>query len=311
MDLREVIKLIKANNAANLSINTTLLPAQALKLLDLVVAQSEFLQKVTRVNCKKLKTPVPIMNMSQRNLTRVAEGTDASPSNAVFAESSNEGKFLELDNIDMFYDLLYSVVTNNEDDKSLITMIESQIAKTFANDLLDLATNGTADTYDRVYHETTNKVPMYTLAKGWIQLMKESTRTKKEGFDGEDILGTLEAVIAKMDNMYKTPECKLIISPSNLEKFNILMAEKDYSASIYLKGNVHTYLGYEMVVNPYMPNDVVLFTALSDLVFGVSTHDVQKAMEDKPRKKCIEYTYTVPADFQIARDRAMVIAYAQ
>jgi len=310
MQLLELIRLIKANNAAGLSINNTLLPAQAEALIDLVVAQSEFLQSVWTIKSKKLKTPVPVMNLSERNLTRVPEGTKASDSNAVFAQSSNEGKELNLTNVDLFYDLLYSVITNNQDDKTLVSMIELQIATMFANDLLDLATNGTSDTYNKVYHATTNPIPMYTLAKGWVTLLKESSLSNKVNTASDaDLLVSLKKAIQTMPNAYKNKQCKLIISPAQAETFNVLMGAKDSSAGIYLAGNAKTYLGYELKENPFLPDDIIIFANPQDLIWGVSIQDVQKAMENQVRSKCIEYTYTLPTDFEIARDRAMVIAY--
>jgi hypothetical protein len=312
MDLRELVSLIKANNAATLSVNTTLLPAQALKLINLIVSQSAFLQKVSRVDCYKLKTPMPIMNLSGRNLTRVAEGTAPTTSTATYAQSANEGKILDLLNVDLFYDLLYSVIINNQDEKTLVSMIEAQIAETFANDLLDLATNGTADTYVHAYHVSTNPVPMYTLAKGWIKLLQDSSRSNKVNRNADsDLLVSLKKCISAMPNAYKTPNCKLIMSPANFETYQVLMGAKDSSAGIYLQGNAKSYLGYGIEVNPYMPDGVLVFSDLKDLVFAPSVVDVQKAMENKPRTKCVEYTYTLPVDFEIARDRAMVIAWDQ
>jgi hypothetical protein len=310
MTLQEVIKLIKSNNATALSVNQTLHPDVALKLIDLVVEQSDFLKKIRLEKCRKLKTPLPIINMSGKSLTRVAEGTEATEDNATFAKSSNEGKTLDLANVDLFYDLLFSVIDNNHDEKTLIPMIEKQIAKVFANDLLDLGTNGVSDTYNRTYNATTNPVPMYTLAKGWSKLLKESTRTNKVNSTGDaNLLVTMEKTLNAHPNDYKTPQCKYIMSPSNLEKYNVLMGANDSSAGIYLQGNAKTYLGYGIEVNPYMTDDELWFGDPEDLVMAIGTDDTQKSMESKPRKKCIEYTYTLPVDYAIARDRALTIAH--
>lgn len=313
MKLSELVKLHKANNAAGLSVNSTLTPGQAIALVSAMVSINQFMQEITTHKAKKLKTPMPVLTITSRNLTRVAEGTDANGTTPVTGQSSNVGKMLDLSNVDMFYDLLFSVIDDNGENPDFVKTIEKNISDALGNDLLDLATNGTADTYVKDYNASTNPVPMYTLCKGWITLAKASSNVNKvNSHSDSDLMVTMKKMVSALPSKWKNPaKVKFIMSPADKETYLSLIGGKDSTAAILQDGQTRGYLGYAITVNPYLPTGTILLTDPQNLVMAINIADIQKDIEKRPRKKAYEYTYTAPVDFEICIDEALVIGYDQ
>jgi len=311
--LQQIIEIMKGNDATTLSVGGVLQPGQAQMLMSLVVDQSKFMQRVTVLRSNKLSFPVPIFNLGSRKLVRITEGTEASASN----DSTNVGKLLTLKAVDLLYDLYYSFILNNLDNPNVEKLVTSDIAVQLANDILDLATNGTSETYSPSF---------VTLNKGWMKTLKDSADANKVdlvssgGSNNYDSMQDLfSALLRAMPDKYKTPQCAFAVSPTRFEDYCREIGNKPGMGQILLNGDVATYLGYSVVPNPFIPVDATadnicgtneyLFGDLKRLLVAYSTVDVQRSVVDKPRKKSFEYTYSVPVDFEIAGDEAMVIAY--
>lgn len=300
MNAKELLQIIKAGNVpADFSIGGTLTPDQARAFFDLVIEQNDFLKVVTPIYGKKLTIPINAYTLGTRNLVRVAEGTE--PTADQKAASSNAGKNMTLLPVQLFYDLPFQTIEDNQDNPKFENIIAAQIAKSFANDLLDLGTNGTADT----------GAEFLALNTGWIALAKASATTNKVNTNTDtDIAASFKKMLAAMPNQYKTPNCRFIIGPADRETFAALMGGKDSTASLLLTGKGLSYLGYGIEVNPYQVVGTYLFCDPKDLVKGLNL-DVKKYRELHGRKRCIEYTYDLAVDFEIARDAAVVVAWDQ
>ncbi len=312
MKLSELVKLHKANNAQTLSVNQTLHPGAAAKLINDIKDQSEFLKKITVLQSSTITHACPVLTMSSRNLTYLAEGGSGVDENTKKAESSNIGKDLTLRDVDLVYDLLYSALDNDETGEIEKTVPE-QISATFSNDLHDLGMNGLTDTRNLVYNETTNPEPMFTLHKGWAVIAKTSTNTNKVNTHGDtDILASMDKMIKAMPARYRNKAIvEFILSSNDYEDFVKLMAPKDASGSIAQTGKVLGHRGYNVTENPYLADGVHFLTNPKNLILDMSVKGIKKSITNKPENKCYRYIYTLPCDYEISVDPAFVVAWDQ
>lgn len=300
MNAKELLTIIKSGNVpADFSIGGTLTPDQARAFFDLVVDQSAFMKNITTITGKKLTIPINAYNLGSQVLVRVAEGSE--PTADQKAQSSNEGKNMQLLPVQLFYDLPFQTIEDNQDNPKFESIITGQIAKVFANDLLNLATNGTGD----------DGTTFATLNTGWIKLAQDSsTATKVNTNAVTTITGRLKAMLTAARDEYKTPNCKFIMSPADKETFIDEIAANNSLAGVQLTGKVSSYYGYEILVDPYMPDGVYLFCDTKDLVQGLNL-GVKRYREIDGRKRCVEYTYDMSVDFALARDKAVTVAWDQ
>lgn len=312
MRLRELVALHKANNAQTLSVNQTLHPGAATKLVDDVVALNDFLKKITIIKSATITHPCPVLTMSSQNLTHLVEGGSGVDENTKKAQSSNIGKDMTLRDVDLIYDLLYSAIDNDETGEIELT-VPNQIANIFQNDLLDLGVNGLTDTRNLVYNETTNPVPMYTLHKGWVAIAKASSLAHKVNSHSDtDILVTMDKMIKNMPAKYRNKALvEFILSSNDYQDYVKLMAPKDASGSIAQTGKVLGFGGYLVNECPYLADGVRLLTNPKNLIMDFHIKGVKKSITNKPENKCYRYIYTLPCDYEISVDPAFVIAYDQ
>ncbi len=298
----QLIEVVKSGNIpTDFAIGGTLAPDEARAFYSLVIDQSEFLKKISTLYGKKLTIPIKVTSLGSRVMVRVAEGSE--PTSGQKAQSSQEGKNMLLLPMQIFYDLPFQAIEDNMDDPQFESKIANELAILFGNELLDLGTNGTDDDYtDSAWVE---------LNKGWVHLAKNASNSAKVNTNGDtDLLVSLKKLVAAMPNKFKGPQAEVILSPADVETYLHLIGAKTGGVQYLISGAVDTYLGKKISVNPFLTAGTYLYGNPKDLVMGLNL-GIKKYRNVNTRKRCIEYTYDISADFELARDRAITIAWDQ
>lgn len=301
MTAKQLLQLIKSGNVpADYAVGGALTPDIVRNFWTLVVSQNAFLQKVTTVLGKKLTIPLSIYSMDARNLVRVAEGSE--PSAGQKADASNVGKTLLLTAVQLFVDLPFQTLEDNEDNPQFENIIANMIAQSFGNDLLDLATLG----------DEGSGVTFLALNDGWIALAKASSDVHSVNTAGDaNITASFDKMLAAHPDKWKNKSTtKWIVSPTDAETYAKYVAGQDASASILMSGNAFSYLGYGVEVNPYQTDGEYLFGNPKELAVGMNL-GMKRYRNVHYRKRVVEYTYDLNVDAELIREDALTLAYDQ
>lgn len=288
------------------SVGGALRPEAANAFIDAVVDQSGLLKQVTLHRMNRLTSDISVMDVASRVLKRVAEGTE--PSAGDKPGVSNLGKTLLALPMQLFQSIPFSTLSDNANIPGYEEQLAAMFARKFANEIEDLAINGADDDY--------TGSAFLELNKGWITLAKAAAGADNATSRAVDVgtLGTttpyaeaLTSVIAAQDARFD-PTSALILSPADYRGIVQAVGGTTGGIQYLVQGNVPAFLGKEIIVSPYMPTGTVLYTPLSNLVWGIG-RDIERYREVKGTKRCIDYTFNIACDFAIAIHRACVIGY--
>lgn len=286
------------------SVGGALRPEAANSFIDAVVDQSGLLKQVTLHRMNRLTSDISVLDIASRVLKRVAEGTE--PSAGDKPGVSNLGKTLLALPMQLFQSIPFSTLSDNANVAGFEEQLAAMFARKFANELEDLALNGTDDDY--------TGSAFLELNKGWIALAKaaagsgdDNTRAYDVNTLSDDYTGKLKALMDLQDARFDA-QSTLIMGPVDYRGLVEDFAAEPGGIGFAVSGNVPTFMGKSLVISPYMPAGTVLYTPLSNLVWGIC-RDIERYREVKGTKRCVDYTFNIACDFAIAIHRACVVGY--
>ena len=279
-------------------------PQQASRIIDLMVESSDFLGKVTVERSSRLQKDVDVYEIAQEVLVRVPEGEEP----RAFAQITNEGCTLNMLPAQLFGRVLFSSLRDNQDNPRFESQLLKKWSARFAENVVRLGFVGTNDTYaTKAFAE---------LNKGWVQLLKDAgskthtvnsaTYMKEGSVDWPEYLG---AVIEALPDQYKSSKCKIVMNVSDHEALIRQIGKLDGMGAVLLEGKLNEMLGYDIERVSAMPRGTVIFTPLENLIYGACTQ-IERYRELNGKRRCIDYTFDMPFDFQVAIPDAAVIGYA-
>ena len=288
----------------HINVGNTLRPEESDRYIDLLVKSNDFLKLITVEKCSRLIKDVNVWEFIQEVLQRVPEG-DNPPK---FTSFKNVGKQLHLAEATLFTFLGLSFFEDNQKNPKLESLIEGRLAVTYARDLVRMGFVGQKDD---------NSAGFRTLNKGWIELAKTATDSKKVNItDYEDADGVvdwsalLSGVIRELPEIYKGDSAALIMNRADHEEYAEQIGNRVAAHPVLFSGQPLTPLGYKIVLVDHMPRKHVLFTPLLNLVFGHG-REVQRFRELSGVRRCVNYTVTSYFDYEVAVDEAAVLAWKQ
>lgn len=279
-------------------------PQQASRIIDLMVETDDFLGKVTVERSSRLQKDVDVYEIAQEVLVRVPEGEEP----ADFAQITNEGCTLNMLPAQLFGRVLFSSLRDNQDNPQFESQLLKKWSARFAENVVRLGFVGTSDTYaSRKFTE---------LNKGWVQLLKDAggkTHTvdaaayvQSGATDWPEYLG---AVIEALPDRYKSAKCKIVMNISDHEALIRQIGRRDGMGAVLLEGKLKEMLGYDIERVGAMPRGTVIFTPLENLIYGACTQ-IERYRELNGKGRCIDYTFDMPFDYQVAIPDAAAIGYA-
>jgi hypothetical protein len=121
-----------------------------------------------------------------------------------------------------------------------------------------------------------------------------------------DHMGTMDNMISAMDDKYLVEgQTCFLMSRKDAIAWGKQMALHDGINPYLITGQVPQYLGFEVIGIPGMPASTFMLTHPQNLAFGMG-HQIQRFREVRPRKRCVEYTWTLYSDYLIINDEAVV-----
>ena len=153
-----------------------LLPQQAAKLINMLFKDG-FLAKINTIRMGRLTRNVDVMDILERQLVRVAQGSE--PDNNDLTSAAEFGCKLTALDAQLFASLTLDFLRDNKDNPNLQKEVEAGFNTRLANDIVDLGFNGVAD--DGVGADRAAK--FIRLNKGWLQIMRDAANTPKVDID--------------------------------------------------------------------------------------------------------------------------------
>lgn len=293
--------------AGSLNIGGVLRSQQATRIIDLVVAGSDILSKVTVERSLKLTKDVDVFSVGSKILVRVPQGVDPSE----FANVTNVGPQLSMKAHQLFGRILFDALRDNKDDPQYENKVLGEWTKVWSRDLTRLAFTGIADDYD--INDSAKKVFEH-INVGWVKLLKDASGSHKVDITGYtanskvDWINYLGAIVKALPDEYMGPSCKILMNSSDHLEYQDQIGEQNGGVSILVAGGVKQRASFEILPQQYMAAGEVIFTPLENLVYGINT-EIERYREVKGSKRCIDYTFDASDDFQIALPDAAVIGY--
>ena len=286
----DLVKFAKdAISPSDLAVSGTISPTRAIKFIDLITKNSKLMDKVTVIPMSSLKTDYDVWDMEKGVLVRVAEGSE--PTAAKKKKIENAGRTLDAKAMQLFADVLRSTILNNQHRPNLTAWLDSKFATKFANELVYLGFVGVKDDYSNSAFENLNK--------GWIQVAKDESDTKKGTYATDDtMVARLEKLVNNADDDLGD-DAKILIHRKDFQKYCIEVGKSTNSAQLLIEAAAQGFAGYGFEVTNNMPSGTYMLTPLKNLVFGMVS-EIYRAREFNSRKRAIEYTFDIQADYDIA-----------
>jgi hypothetical protein len=307
-DYMKKLEAIYKAAATDFKVNGVLTDQQTIAWMTHVFEKDAFLKRVGRQLRAEYTGNTGFIEGSDQVFVRVEEGNDDLP-------GANEGTYhtqrfskYALADLDVHAFIGYSVVDDNPT-AGLLEKINQVLDQSVANSFLNLACNGTTDVYAAAF---------LTLAKGWIQLAKDSVTINKVLLVPDDErLQDLDVLVMEM--LLELPQehregVEVIMSDNErLRRINRIAETTSGDArSIALaamtpemKNNIH---GKPITTPHYWPDGVIMLAKPGNL--EVDVHKVvRREIKEVTRRKGFEYTYLTKADFEIIHHAEACVAY--
>lgn len=279
----------------DLAIGGTLTPTQSSKFIDLVVDESPFLKKVHTERMVQLKQELNVLDFAKGSLVRKAEGSE--PSDADKKTPQNKGKILSTDPVQLFVDISRQTLLNNKNNPNFQTEMTKILARRFGSDLVYLGFVGVG----------IDGSSFANLKKGWLYYAENNTDTIKETYTtstGDTQIKRLNMLVGLIPEDVDD-KTAIFMNPVDYRSYLMELGNDTASANVLIEGKVKRFLGFDVIVNNYMPKGKYLATPPENLAFGISG-DIYRGRSYHERKRTLEYTYDANVDYQIAVDKYTV-----
>jgi hypothetical protein len=244
---------------------------------------------------RKLSKHVSALDIANRVLVSIAEGTE--PEDTDKSGVTQSGNTLVCKNAQMFQTVTFGTIDDNQDNPNFEGDLATMFAKKFQQELEDLSINGTADTGGTFLN----------INKGFVQLAIDATSVYDTTSHNGDVLAILGALYGEQETRWlKTSS--YIMSPKNYKDFLDAIGQLDTGLAYLITGAVPTYMGRPIIVHDFMPDDHYFFSPVKNFVYGINT-DIKRFREVKGTKRCIDYTFDIPCDFQFVTNGAVILGY--
>lgn len=300
-DLRE--KLEKAGTSmTDISLDGALPQGAAQELMDMMVANNDFLAAVSEYRTDEHEQPLDFFQLASFVIQNTPEGADP----ASYATAENIGKTISLKEMVCYVPMLRSIIVSARGKKAearLATVIPTRIA---AN-IVEVGFKGV--------QRLATATAAADIAVGWIKLIKDSVRTNIVDaglyMTGGVINWSdyLTAIIAALPDDFKSQDtCEIVMKTSDYEAMVNQLKTLDGGINLVITGNVPTFGGYKIRKNAYIAAGHVLFTNLKNLCYGIN-NTVNRTREYDAKKRQVDYMYAMNNGYQIGIDEAIVLGY--
>jgi hypothetical protein len=267
----------------------TLIPEAANTFVTMLF-EDPFLQRVTTRRMSRINAEGGVLDIPSRGLRTWPEGTE--PPSTV--SPTNHNYLLTAKPASLPMDLGYSFFIDNQDNPNFRTELETAFVSRIRAELTDLAFNGDEAAAAGPDHD------FLVLNNGWIRLAEAAAAVQKVTIDpvNEGWIDSYDRVLEKMPALYR-PMAEFIANTVDRDKYAIEIGQHVTGVSTIANERASALITYPVLANAFPPEKHVLFTNPKNLIYGVA-QDITRAVEDRPRLKCFQFTWHLWVDFDIA-----------
>ena len=289
----DLVKFAKGAIApSDLAVSGTISPTRASKFIDLIQKNNQLLSKVTVIPMESLKSEYDVWDMDRGVLVRVPEGSE--PNDTQKKKIQNKGRKLDAKAMQLFADVLRATILNNQHRPDLVKWLDNNFSIKFGNELVYLGFVGEKDDYANEEFKNLNK--------GWIQVAKDDGETNKTTYAADDtMVERLEKLVDVADDEMGD-DAKILIHRKDFIKYCIEVGKSTNSSQLLIEAAAQGFAGYGFEVTNNMPSGKYMLTPLKNLVFGMA-NKIYRSREFNSRKRAVEYTFDIHADYDIAVPR--------
>ncbi len=275
--------------------NGAITPQRARTFISLVYAE-DFLSKITREVMTTLQKEGAVIDIPQRSLRRVPQGqlpTDEQKTGIV-----NFNYKLVAQDQQLFVDVLFDYLRDNQDNPNLVTELEAAFATRIRGELTDLAFNGTGLDADGEFLK---------LNKGFLALAEAGCPAGQKLAIDPDTNGWIDELgrmLLALPAIFHEG-AKLVMNTLDAVEYALEVGRHVTGSSAIADQQVSALLAYPIEKVTVMPRRHVLLTPLKNMVIGVNT-DITRSAEVRQRERCIWYTWDLSVDFELAAKQAVV-----
>lgn len=328
MSIQEILALIQKAAIATAA-GGQLSTEQSKQFFDLVVAQNSLLQKIQTVQMVAATYQLNTIDIAARVMRAATEATDPAFTQGVTITP----RTLTAKESILPYDVSFSFLEENIEGANAEAKINEMFAKSFGNDLLDLAVNGDealaatitdtnpADGADDTTGLSQNDHTFLRQNDGWLKLMRADSAVNDVTLTASITSWKTEfkKMLAAMPNKWKSnpAELVLLVSPDTETGYRDELAGRatalgdEYS----IKNRIAQYQGVDVVAVPFFPGTgtshyptgpIVVLTKYKNLAIGVG-RELRVGRQISERKRVVEYTITTKADFNYVSGNMVVL----
>lgn len=265
-----------------------LTPAQGRTFVNAIIKSDALLSKVTTDVTGKLKKVRSGLDIAKGMLTRHVSGTKA-------PEANLKKLGLVGCTLDMTNGVELNAKINDdtlEDNKHNTSFEKDQFAAfnvAFSNDLLHLGIVGVDD-------NTAIDAAFIELAKGWIQIAKDSGTVNKASSSNDGILMRLKHLVKNAHDDVKG-NAVILMSSSDYMDYQFEIAEKYKDLATLLSADKRSFMQMPIETRPDIANGDYLLSPLKNMIFGISSKVKRTRWYDND-ESALKYKFVVYPDYE-------------
>lgn len=282
------IVLKGAINPADVTFSGALTPAQSKTFTHAIVDRSEFLKKVTIDRMGKLTKERSSFDIQKGQLTRFVSGQVVS--DAHLKKLGKVGCKLDAQNgVTLNAMILKDTLDDNQDNPNFEQEQFDGFSVAFSNDLAYLGIAGVAD-------ESDVNATFSNLAKGWVQIAKESEDATKITNSSDSQIKRLKHLVKNLHTDIRG-RASIVMCGADWDEYVDEVAVLTQSAAVLLQANAKSFKGYPIEVNNDMPQGTYLATIMANFVFGISKSISKERWYDQERS-ALRFKFVVNPDYE-------------
>lgn len=290
--LKEIIKSNGSIGATDMYHNGEMRAEVGRKFINTMIDRNEFLQKITIDKTHKLNKVFDVWDIDSGNLVRVPQGQKPQEEQRRKIDITSV-KVTNLP-VQLYAKITQDTLEDNADNPNFENETFNSFAKTFSNDLQNLALNGIDDTYaDEKFNQ---------LNEGFINLINKSKEGRKYQKPSpsptkiyDDIINTIKTANKEVIN-----QSTIIMSKDLYIGLQEEIGKTNIGLPYLLNGGVNNILGIPIMTASYMPKNFVMITPLKNLIMSMGLNVRQTRWYDI-EESSLKYKFELYCDFAVAK----------
>ena len=281
---------------ADIAVGGRLTPQQAAGMIKLVFG-NDFFKEITTQKMMRLTFEGQVVDIPRRSLRSVPQGKE--PTDDEKTDIEEFGYTLDAKSAQLFADLTNDFLLNNQDNPQLASELEGMFVTRIQGELVDLSWNGVGDG---------SADPFLKLNKGFIQLVKDSILAGGDGAAKSADINPLSTWYDNLAGLWELvpdqvkDQCVIYMNPTDadnyaLERGRDTVRPDDQTTRKIIGKSIRPVVG--------VPSRHVTITPPKNLIVGIC-QDVTRSRQYHNRKRCVEMTFDMSVDFEIAAKQFVV-----